>query len=259
MTDSEDWVLGDIDAPAKPAAPASSRPAARPAARGQPKKRRGNALARITLFALWLFCFVGGVLGALFLAAGIVRDSNYGSGTLPLSLAREQAWRAAAFRAWAPGRYLVYLETDDTVPREGETPFAGTIAVRIANPRGELVLEQRYSRPALDHRLNGGDVWSRLGDFHVVDPSFEPWTVALRVETPDPAFHNASSALHVVRDRHLAGMEGLLNYVLAYPASAALMLSFLAAAALPRQGGTWIPALLSLIALAALGSLYGLI
>lgn len=259
MKQSEEWILGDPNEPARPKQRPHVEPKKRAQVQPRPKsKKRGGTLGRLGLFFVWLVCFLAGVVGTGFLAAGVVRDTTDGDARVALDLSRESS-RTVEFRPWIPGRYFLYLETLDRTERKDAKAFSGRLEMVVAKPDGEAVIAEPFEPPGLNHYLNGGTQWTRLKDFYVVEPSFDAWKATLTVETGDPAFADSRTSLLVVRDRRLPGIEGLVNYELAWPAIGMFVLALLTGAALPRRGGTWIPALLSVLGLGAIGWLYSLV
>ena len=257
MSRSEDWILGDVEQPHRPK-PAPAAEPKRALSRAQ-RKRRGGWFGRFALFLVWLVSFAAATIGLAFLATGVMRDSKYGDGRVSLDLSSSGSSRTAEFWPWAPGRYFLYIETLDRTDRDDEKRFGGRLEVVVSKPDGGAAIAEPFEPPVLDHRLNGGTEWTRLREFYVPEPSFDRWTATIKVEEGDAAFRGTPSALLVVRDRHLPGIDGLVNYELAWPAAGLFTLAFLVGTALARRGGTWIPALLSLCGLGAFFWLYTLV
>jgi len=254
MQGSEDWILGDPAAPAP--APAKTRTHAAPRAK---PKRRGGAVGRLILFLSWTVFFLAGAVGIGAFATGLLRDGRFGDAALPVDLSRRSDWVSAGFRAWVPGRYLLYVVTDDRKDREEPATFAGRVSARIVAPDGREEMLETFGAPALHHELNGSEQWTRLAELHIISPTYDPWTFSAQVVEADAAFAGASSSVLIRRDRKATGIDGLSNYALAAPAMATLMLSLLMAIWLARRGGTWMPALLSVLGLLAGGYLYTLV
>jgi hypothetical protein len=246
MSPGEDWIFGDTEAAtAERAAPARVRE----------RSRRRRPFARLLLFALWLISFVIGTTALALFATGLVRDGSFGDAQLPIDLSQRGDWRSVQFRPYVPGRYLLYLTSVDREDRAEEVSYGGRIYVRIENSRRQVQLSERYEPPALSHHLRGGVQWTRVASIHINDFSFDPWTLSARVAAPEAAFARARSSMVLVRDRYNPGLAGLVNYVASAPALAFLLLSLVMAAGLPPRGGTWVPAVLSTVALLAIASL----
>jgi hypothetical protein len=246
MNPPEDWVFGDTGTLAGRNAPVRVAP---------PGGRKRRAFGRLVLFVVWLLCFTVGIACVLLMASGFLRDGSFGDARVPVDLSHESRWHSAQFRPWVPGTYRLYLTSDDPEDRAQEFSFEGSIDVRVATRDGGVKLEESYRPPALDHRLRGGIEWTRLGVLHLSTPALEPWTISVRVATPDPAFAYADSSVLLKRDKRTPGLSGLINYAAAIPAGVFLALSVPAALGLPRRGGTWMPALLSVFGLLAVAAL----
>jgi hypothetical protein len=257
MKKSEEWILGDPNEPPRPKQREQVDPENRAKIRAKPKKR-GSALGRLALFLVWFVFFLAGVVGTGFLAAGAVRDTTNGDARVALDLSIESS-RTVDFKPWIPGRYFLYLETIDGSDRNDPKAFKGRLEMVVSKPDGAAVVAEPFEPPGLNHYLNGGTEWTRLKDFYVAKPSFDPWKATITVQTGDPAFANSRSSLVVMRDRRLPGIEGLVNYELAWPAVAMFALALLTGLTLRRRGGTWVPSLLSLLGLGAIGWLYSLV
>jgi hypothetical protein len=255
MERSEEWILGD---PAEPArAPTPPKSETKPARART--KRRGGSIGRLILFFLWTLLFLGGLVGVAAFATGVLRDGKFGDAVLAVDLAHGGEWTSAAFRPWVPGRYLLYVTTDDRTARETPLAFAGRISTRIVAPDGREEMLETFDGSALAHEIAGGEQWTRLAELHIIAPTYAPWTFSAQVVEGDPAFAGLVSSVLIRRDRKATGIDGLFNYALAAPSMVLLGLSFLIAIWLARRGGTWMPALLSLILLGAEAYLYWLV
>jgi hypothetical protein len=265
----EGWVLGDPDEPpaAKPRPEFPEREPARRERRTRARRekhhvpdtlgRRGvRTLKRTLAFTVWLALFAAGLAGEALFVGGILRDGDYGDATVTLELAQRSNWHQAAFRPLMPGRYFVYLVSHDTEARADEETFTGRVYVRVSDPDGRALIAQRFEPPGLDHRLRGGVEWTPVTQLRVARPSVDPWTISARTGRGDPQFDGIASSVVLVRDRDTPGISGLLNYAVVAPAAVALALSLAAAIAVPRNGGTWMPALLSVVSLAGLAFAY---
>ena len=198
--------------------------------------------------------FIVGVGCLLLFAVGLLRDGMFTDALVHIDLSRQSAQRAE-FRPWVPGKYVLSLMTDDREDRSEEEMFNGRVYVRIESADGQPRLASRYEPPALDHRLRGSVEYTPLAHLYINTPELNPWTMTVRVGVEDPAFSDARSSVVVQREKRIIGIEGLLNYAVAAPALILLALSVPAALGLPRRGGTWMPALLSVSGLAAIAAM----
>lgn len=254
MSPREEWIFGDANDVAVKRAPARPQRERVPATRQRQRKVRRGFFGRFVLFVLWLLCFVAGTACLLVFATGLLRDGTFTDSQIGIDLSRRNA-RQTQFRPWVPGQYSIYLTTDDRQDRAAEQPFNGRIYVRVQSPDGRLPLSERYEPPALDHRLRGGVEFTRLSQVNINTPTLDPWTLYVRVAAPDEAFADAQSSVVIRREKRVTGLNGLINYLAAGPALVFLALSVPAALGLPRRGGTWMPALLSVLGLTAVAGL----
>jgi hypothetical protein len=243
MNERGDWVFGDSEDMPRGTPAGKARAPGRPRQRG--RKRR--AFGRMVLFFTWFVFFAVGTACVFVVLSGFLRDGAFGDAEIPVALSRESGWRRALFRPWVPGAYWLYLTSDDGQERTDEHPFIGELLVKVETADGEVRLDEHYEAPNVEHRLRGGVEWTRLGLMHLNTPALEPWTISVRVVAADPAFAGIESSVLLRREKRIPGMSGLVNYAAAVPAVLFLALSVPAALALPRRGGTWMPALLSVV------------
>ena len=145
-------------------------------------------IAIAPLFLVWFVCFATGVVGAGFLAAGVLRDTTDADGRAPVDLSRESS-QTVTFRPWIPGRYFLYLETVDPSARDGapasgrfpaiveRTPYSKSgvaasvvdyyvsrgYAVVIQDVRGRYESDGEFLWQAVTDKLDGDADWSEEG------------------------------------------------------------------------------------------------
>lgn len=199
------------------------------------------------LLAGWLVTLALGVSSAVFVVAGVWRDTRAGEATIPLSLGQMSDYQTISFRVWSDGQYSLFVSTVNFDRSRVGSKFSGEMQVVIRRPDGTTLLDQRFGPGTMDHVMpyNYGD--TQLKKISLGAARLRPWTVSVRVTQADPQFARVASEVKLWRDRVDPGMGGLVTYVLIIPALMLLLLAVVLAFALARRGRK-APLVISLIA-----------
>ena len=216
-----------------------------------------NRRSSVLLLLTWLLCLLGGLALAGIFAAGILRDTHFGQAELPVDLGADGAWQSTDFRVWDDGPHVLWLTSlGPQPPFDPSRPasdvmdpvrFDGRLRLRIIEPDGDVRLERSYDGGSPAHEVGEGNTWTRLAELDLRDNPVRAWRLEVRVERGDAEFDtpDVTSRVLLRPDRPPAGMGGLINYVMIFPAAVLLLLSLVLGLLIAARGGSRAPAWIS--------------
>jgi hypothetical protein len=212
---------------------------------------------RIALKLIWLLLMLISVGATALYVQGLRRDLRVGEPAIDLDLTKRSELLSTTFRVRRSAAHTVYLTSVNHTPPYG-IPFEGILHVRVLNPVGGPVFDQRYQPGSSGHKRPDNMEWTQLARLQLPATGRRTWRLEARVVQPDARFAGVASRVLVREERDDPGMGGLVNYVMPIPAVAFGLFALLIGAVIAkRKEGRWPLGISILYLMACLAALIG--
>ena len=193
-------------------------------------------MKRRVLLSLWCLTFVLALGASAIFVRGLIRDYYTGDAVVRFDPAQQTEWISDSFRVWGQGSYALRLSSVNHDPVPVGRRLASEFEVLISDPRGKRVLQKTYCPGSIEHRVPDNYADTLLETLELNDWPLRSWRLQLRVINADPNFRTSRTELRLRKQRYDPGMGGLANYVMIVPAGVLLLVSFILALFLARNG-----------------------